>query len=158
MILHSLIHFQLKKELNINQKKYIIVGNNKYCFIPLFIRKRPIKSSHWLLIFLDKSFELIQVYVIDSFNHYFTHKKTLSTISMIIDAFKDTENFNKEVTVSNVKILDQLTYWECGYRMIKVAKILTENNFNINSLSTFDYADFINNFVPQIAENQIDFK
>ena len=38
----------------------------------------------------------------------------------------------------------------------KIAKIFIENNFDFNCLSSFDYADFIDNFVPQIVENQID--
>ena len=71
---------------------------------------------------------------------------------------KKKENENQQVNVNYVKITNQLTNWECRDRLIKISKIFIENKFDFNCLSSFDFADFINNFVPQIAENQIDFK
>ena len=99
--------------------KRIVVGNNKICFVPVFIRNETEESSHWLLIVIDKSFVLTQIYVIDSFECYFKHKRTKSTITTIIDAFKEKEN--QQVNVNYVKITNQLTNWECGYRIIKIA-------------------------------------
>ena len=55
--------------------KRIVVGNNKICFVPVFIRNETEESSHWLLIVIDKSFVLTQIYVIDSFECYFKHKQ-----------------------------------------------------------------------------------
>ena len=57
------------------------------------------------------------------------------------------------MNVNYAKITNQLTNWECGDRLIKISKIFIENKFDFNCLSSFDFADFINNFVPQIVEN-----
>lgn len=55
--------------------KRIVVGNNKICFVPVFIRNETEELSHWLLIVIDKSFVLTQIYVNDSFECYFKHKQ-----------------------------------------------------------------------------------
>ena len=148
----------LLTESNIKRRnvKRIVVGNNRICLGFVYIRKETPESSHWLLIIIDKSFDHVEVYVIDSFNCYFNHSRTKNVITTIIDAFKETENGDKQVNINYVRIINQKTNWECGYRVIKIAKMFIENDFDINCLSKFDYADFMNNFVPQIAENKIE--
>ena len=57
----------------------------------------------------------------------------------------------QEISVFDVKIIDQRTSWECGYRVLKEIEILINNDCDINRLNLFDCTDFLL-FFPKIIE------
>ena len=75
--------------------KELLLEITEFCLAPVYIRKETPESSHWLLIIIDKLFDYVEVYVIDSFNCYFNHSRTKNVITTIIYAFKETENGDK---------------------------------------------------------------
>ena len=96
---------------------------------------------------IKESFDLIEVHIIDSFNSYFKDKIINTLINTVVEAFKEVESDGKQIKVNCIKIVDQKNNWECGYRVIKIVKMLIENEFRVGYLSSFDYSDFMNNFV-----------
>ena len=105
------------------------------------------EETHWLFKVIKESFDLIEVHIIDSFNSYFKDKRINTVINTVVEAFKKVKSGGKQIEVNYIKIVDQKNNRECGYRVIKIVKMLIENEFRIGYLSSFDYADFMNNFV-----------
>ena len=105
-----------------------IIKTSCVVFIPFFIRGETASTSQWLLMMVNQRETPIRVYLIDSFDCFFSHQKIDKIIEYIVRSFKSDEG-EKEVVVYDVKITQQRTGWECGYRVIRMVGLPMDSDF-----------------------------
>ena len=128
--------------------KKLFFNQNTTSFIPFFIRKETVENSHWIILMI-KYFKQIELFIIDSLNNCYNEP----SVSRFIDKFVEIcEKEKIELEVFDVKIVNQITNFECGYRVINTFEMLINNNCDINCLQQFDYNQFMNVFVKNIVD------